>query len=277
MKLKLCFSTCPNDTFMFDALVNGRIDTKGLSFDVHLADIDELNKLAFDGFADITKISFLAFTKISESYQLLNAGSALGRGVGPLVISKRKIYPDEINNLRIAVPGLETTANMLFSIAYPEATNKKVYLFSDIEEAILSNEVDAGVIIHENRFTYEQKNLKKVIDLGEYWESQTKLPIPLGGIVVKRDHPEKIKIQVDELLKQSVEYAFAHPKESYPFVKKHAQTMDEDVMYKHIQLYVNKFSINLGIEGRNAIIELFQRTNKLGVTSSLSNDIFVNP
>jgi len=277
MKLKLCFSTCPNDTFMFDALVNGRIDSKDFTFDIHLADIDELNRMAADGIADITKISYNAFAKVSDRYQLLNSGSALGNGVGPLVISRRLIYPEEVKHAIIAIPGLETTANMLFSIAFPDAKNKKVYLFSDIEEAILSNEVDAGVIIHENRFTYEKKGLKKIIDLGEYWESQTKLPIPLGGIAIRKSLPDSIKVSINALMRQSVEYAFSHPKDSYPYVRKYAQAMEEEVMYKHIQLYVNKFSVDLGVEGRNAIIELFNRSNRLGLIPKMDNKTFAIP
>lgn len=276
MNLKLCFSTCPNDTFMFDAIVNGRIDTKGFKFEIHMADIDELNKSAFEGFADITKISFNAFANLTDGYQLLNSGSALGSGVGPLVISKKVMYPDEVKHAKIAIPGVETTANMLFSIAFPEALNKKVYLFSDIEEAILSNEVDAGVIIHENRFTYEKKGLKKINDLGEYWEQQTHLPIPLGGIAIKRDLPENVKNQINLIMKQSVEYAFAHPKESYPYVRKYAQSMEEEVMYKHIQLYVNKYSVDLGDEGRRAIMELYTQSHQLNLTPKVTESIFIN-
>jgi len=274
MKLKLCFSTCPNDTFMFDALVNGRITNNDFTFDIHLADIDELNRLAFDGAADITKISFNAFSKVSDKYQLLNSGSALGNGVGPLVISRRLIYPDEIKHAKIGIPGLETTANMLFTIAFPDAKNKKVYLFSDIEEAILSNEVDAGVIIHENRFTYEKKGLKKIVDLGEYWEEQTKLPIPLGGIAIKRSLPDTIKIKINHLLRKSIELAFSNPKESYPYVRKYAQAMEEEVMYKHIQLYVNDYSVDLGTKGKDAIIELFKRSSELKLIPKMDYDIF---
>lgn len=261
---------------MFDALVNGKIDTKGFSFDVHLADIDELNRLAFEGAADITKISFNAFAGVSEGYQLLTSGSALGSGVGPLVICRRVIRPEEVKHVKIAIPGLETTANMLFSIAFPDAKNKAVYLFSDIEEAILSNEVDAGVIIHENRFTYEKRGLKKIIDLGEFWESQTKLPVPLGGIAIKRSLPDRIKDQINGLMRQSVEYAFAHPRETYPYVRKYAQSMEEEVMYKHIQLYVNEYSVDLGEAGRKAIVELFARTQELNLIPKVNKDIFIN-
>lgn len=276
MKLKLCFSTCPNDTFMFDAMVNGRIDTHGFSFDIHLADIDELNRLAIQGVPDITKISFNAFAKVSDNYQLLCAGSALGRGVGPLLVSKKVIYPDEIKHIKIAIPGIETTANMLFSVAFPDATNKKVFLFSDIEDAILSNEVDAGLIIHENRFTYKSKGLRKIIDLGEFWENLTHLPIPLGGIAIRRSLPEGVKAKVNQIMRTSVEQAFAFPKLTYPYVRKYAQSMDEEVMYRHIELYVNNYSINLGDEGKKAVNELYSRAYDLNLIPKLSNDLFIN-
>ncbi|HCT30978.1 MAG TPA: 1,4-dihydroxy-6-naphthoate synthase [Bacteroidales bacterium] len=276
MKLNLCFSTCPNDTFMFDAMVNGRIETHGFDFDIHLADIDELNRLAIEGIPDITKISFNAFARVSDSYQLLSAGSALGSGVGPLLVSRRLIYPDEIKHTKIAIPGLETTANMLFSIAFSDAINKIVYLFSDIEDAILSNEVDAGLIIHENRFTYESKGLKKVLDLGEFWENLTHLPIPLGGIAIRRSLPEAVKLKVNKIMRSSVEHAFAFPKQSYHYVRKYAQSMDEDVMYKHIQLYVNQYSVDLGEKGRNAITQLYERTYELNIIPKPNNDFFIN-
>ena len=275
MRLKLSFSTCPNDTFMFEALINQRIKMQGYSFDLKLADIEELNKLAFVGEPDITKISFNAFAKVSDKYQLLTSGSALGSGVGPLVVSKRTILPNEFDSAKIAIPGLETTANMLFSIAYPSAHNKKVYLFSDIEEAILSNEVDAGVIIHENRFTYQQKGLTKIIDLGEFWENQTGLPIPLGGIAIRRSLPESVKLDVNSMLRQSIEFAFNNPKISYPYIRRYAQTMEEEVMYKHIQLYVNSYSIDLGDNGKKAIQFLYKRTSELNLIPQVREDIFI--
>ena len=186
MKLKLAFSTCPNDTFIFDALVHHKIDTQGLTFELLLADVEELNNAAFEGQVDITKLSYHAYAYVSDNYTLLDSGSALGNNNGPLLVSKFKIYPDEIEELNIAIPGKYTTANLLLSIAYPNSIYKKEYLFSDIEEVVLSNEMDAGLIIHESRFTYEKKGLIKIIDLGEYWEKKTKLPIPLGGIVVNK-------------------------------------------------------------------------------------------
>jgi 1,4-dihydroxy-6-naphthoate synthase len=260
MDLTLGFSTCPNDTFIFDAMVNGRIDTEGLRFELHLADVEELNRLAFSTSLDITKVSYHAFAYLSASYQLLTAGSALGFNNGPLLISKHKIYPDELSGLRIAIPGKYTTANLLLSIAYPDLKNKIEYLFSDIEEVILSGEADAGVIIHENRFTYRAKGLRKIIDLGEYWDQLTGLPIPLGGIIIKRSLPKEIRLKVNRIMKRSVEHALQNPNDSLPYVKKHAQSMDENVMRKHIQLYVNDFTVDLGMKGREAITTLYDKS-----------------
>ena len=194
-KITLGFSTCPNDTFIFDAMIHHKIDTESLEFEVVLGDVEELNRKAMNNDLDITKISYNAFSKVANDYLILDAGSALGYKNGPLLISKRKIYQDEINDVKIAIPGFNTTANLLFSIAFSGAKNKKEYLFSDIEEAVLSNEVDAGLIIHENRFTYEKKGLKKIIDFGEYWEKETGLPIPLGGIIVKRNLDKEFLIE----------------------------------------------------------------------------------
>ncbi len=253
MKLNLAISTCPNDTFIFDAIVNKRINLGSLSFSLNLADIDELNAMAHKAEPDIVKVSYATYPFISENYQMLKSGGALGKGVGPLVISKRKIYPDELPFAKIAIPGLRTTANLLFSIFYPTSTIKKVYLFSDIEEAILSNEVDAGVIIHESRFTYQLKGLQRIVDLGEIWEKSTNLPIPLGGIAVKRSLPNDVKIKLQQIVKNSVEFAFANPNESNDFVCQHAQKLDSATIQKHINLYVNSYSVNLGQKGFEAV------------------------
>jgi 1,4-dihydroxy-6-naphthoate synthase len=260
MNLTLGFSTCPNDTFIFDAMVNGIIDTEGLRFNLHLADVEELNRLAFSSTIDITKVSYHAFAYLSEAYQLLTSGSALGFGNGPLLISKHKIYPDELKDLKIAIPGKYTTANLLLSLAYPHLNQKREYLFSDIEEVILTGEADAGLIIHENRFTYRAKGLKKIVDLGEWWDQQTGLPIPLGGIIIKRNLPHEIRLKVNRVLKRSVEYALANPNDSLPFVRQHAQSMDEEVMRNHIQLYVNDFSVDLGTKGKEAITALYEKS-----------------
>ena len=275
MNLKLGFSSCPNDTFIFDAMIHNRIDTEGLKFDIVIADVEELNKSAFEHKIDITKLSYHAYTYISNNYVLLNSGSALGNNNGPLLISKQKIYTDEIEDLKIAIPGEYTTANLLLSIAYPKAKKKKEYLFSDIEEAILSNEVDAGLIIHENRFTYKQKGLKKIIDLGEFWETKTNLPIPLGGIVVNRNLPIDVQQKVDRVLKRSIEFAYKNPNAGLSFIKQHAQEMSEEVMYKHIKLYVNDYSIDLGEKGKQAIEKLYKTATELNVIPELHKEIFL--
>lgn len=275
MEITLGFSSCPNDTFMFDALVNSKIDTGGIKFNVHIADVEELNKLALNNKLEVTKLSYFAYTKVFKQYQWLTSGSALGRNNGPMLISKRKIYPDEVNDIKIAIPGANTTANLLLSIAYPKAKNKVEYLFSDIEDAILAEEVEAGLIIHETRFTYKQKGLLKVVDLGEYWETQTGLPIPLGGIVVKRDISQEMKLKINSLLNESIKYAFNNPNESYSFVKKYAQELNDQVIRNHINLYVNDFSIDLGDEGKNAVHELFKRAADLSIINKIDIPIFV--
>lgn len=276
MELSLGFSTCPNDTFIFDAMVNGRIDTEGLQFKLHLADVEELNQLAFSASLDITKVSYHAFAYLSETYQLLTAGSALGFGNGPLLISKHKLYPNELERLKIAIPGKYTTANLLLSLAFPGLQQKKEYLFSDIEEVILSGEADAGVIIHENRFTYQSRGLKKIVDLGELWEQQKGLPIPLGGIIVRRTIPEDIRLKVQRVLRRSVEHAFHNPDDSLPFVRKYAQSMDEEVMRSHIRLYVNDFSIDLGKIGREAISTLYDQCITKSLFPPLMPSYFVS-
>jgi len=275
MRLTLGFSTCPNDTYIFDAMVHGKIDTEGIEFDLLLSDVEELNKHAFAADVDITKISYHAFAYVYDSYKLLNSGSALGFKNGPLLISKYKVYPDEIGHLKIAIPGKNTTANLLLGIAYPDHKNKKEYLFSDIEEVVLSGEMDAGLIIHENRFTYAQKGLKKVADLGEFWESKTGLAIPLGGIIVNRRLSVEVQQKVDRIMKRSVEFAFENPKESYGFVKQYAQAMDETVMMSHIKLYVNEFTRELGKEGRKAIETLYREAALAGLIPAMKDDLFV--
>lgn len=275
MKLSLGFSTCPNDTFIFDALVHKKIDTEGLDFDIVLADVEELNRNAFAGNIDITKLSYHAFAHIADKYKLLTSGSALGYRNGPLLISKRKIYFDEVPDLKVAIPGKYTTANLLYSIVFPGVKEKKEYLFSDIEEAILGDEVDAGLIIHENRFTFEKKGLKKVIDLGEDWEEKTNSPIPLGGIVINRKIDLEIQQKVNRVLKRSVEFAITNRNASYNFVKNYAQELDDDVIEKHINLYVNNFTIDLGEVGKNAVNILYDRAVQENVLKPVPKDIFV--
>lgn len=256
MELTLGFSPCPNDTFIFDAMVNNKIDTKGLTFNTCLEDVETLNKWALEGKLDITKLSYGVLPKVLHQYELLNSGSALGRGCGPLLIAKKPIDKENIKDCKIAIPGINTTANLLFSTAFPEAKNKEILVFSDIENAVLDGRVDAGVIIHENRFTYQQRGLVKIIDLGEYWESTTGSPIPLGGIVIRKSLPAALKQQVDKLIHDSLQESYKHYPTLSPFVTAHAQEMEESVMRQHIELYVNDFSLDLGEAGRAAIDRL---------------------
>ncbi|MGE3958214.1 MAG: menaquinone biosynthesis family protein [Vicinamibacterales bacterium] len=277
MPLSLGFSPCPNDCFMFDALVNGRIDLDGLSFTPHLADVEALNREAFAGQVDVTKLSYHAFAYCRKDYALLTAGSALGRNCGPLLISARPIAPEEVRTgrLRIAIPGVYTTANFLLGLAFPEATDRTPLVFSEIEGALLDGRFDAGVIIHENRFTYASRGLHKIQDLGEFWEGQTGTPIPLGAIAIRRSLPEDVKQRVNGLVRRSVEYAFGNRGASLPYVRAHAQEMDEAVMYKHIDLYVNEFSVDLGTEGRRAVTTMFDRAVALGLVPPSTEPLFV--
>jgi 1,4-dihydroxy-6-naphthoate synthase len=265
MILSLGFSPCPNDCFIFDALVHNKIDTEGIEFATEFGDVETLNQKALRGELDVTKLSFHAYAYVLNKYILLRAGSALGFNCGPLLVSSSELGERRIEDLKVAIPGKLTTANFLLSLAYPELKNKIEFVFSDIEEAVLTGKVDAGLLIHENRFTYEQKGLKKIIDLGEYWDSLIHAPIPLGGIVIKRDLDLKIQQKVNRLIRKSVEFAFANPESSQAYVKAHAQEMSEEVMKKHIALYVNKFSIDLGEEGMNAIYLMFNKARETGL------------
>ncbi len=273
--LTLGFSPCPNDTFIFDALIHDRIDTEGLHFEVQLGDVEQLNQKAFRGELDITKLSYHAYAHLIEQYALLNSGSALGNNCGPLLIAKTPLNTASLAQTSIAIPGTYTTANFLLSLAFPEAQNKQELLFSDIEQAVLEERVEAGLIIHENRFTYQDKGLVKLLDLGEWWEGNTGLPIPLGGIVVRRDHPLALQQRIDRVLRRSIEYAFAHPQESLPYVRSHAQEMDTAVMQQHIDLYVNDYSIDLGQKGRRAVQHLFDTAIARGIISATDHPIFV--
>jgi 1,4-dihydroxy-6-naphthoate synthase len=269
MKLSIGFSSCPNDTFIFDAMVNHKIDTEGLEWDLSLEDVETLNKWSTQGKLDITKLSFPAWFQAASSYKLLNSGSALGSGVGPLLISKAPVenLHQEINQLSIAIPGKNTTAFFLLKYAFPTAENVHVLTFNEIEDAVLSGKVDAGVIIHENRFTYQQKGLTKLVDLGEYWEKKTLNPIPLGGIAAKHSLGNELIEKIDRVIKRSLEYAFGNYPALPEFVTSNAQEMEEEVMRKHIDLYVNSYSLNLGEKGLQAIDVMrivFNSLNKPG-------------
>jgi 1,4-dihydroxy-6-naphthoate synthase len=281
--LTLGFSPCPNDCFIFDAMIHSRIDTEGLSFVPVMEDVEALNKKAIEGRLDITKLSYHAYAYLLKQYQLLNSGSALGNNCGPLLITNTEDMAALVSALRtgdpklkVAIPGKLTTANFLFSLAFPLVQRKVEIVFSGIEDAVLIGFMDAGLIIHENRFTYEQKGLKKVIDLGEYWETMSRAPIPLGGIVVKRDMPHELKLKIDRVLRRSVEYAMKNPDASKSFVKRHAQEMSEEVINKHINLYVNNFSVELGREGRRAVEILFTKAQEQGIIDKITEPVFLD-
>ena len=273
MKLTLGFSPCPNDTFIFDALVNNKIDTEGLVFEPVLEDVETLNQWALEGKLDITKLSFPAFFQSIEHYTLLDAGSALGKGVGPLLVSKEKMDVSALSRSHtIALPGANTTANLVFSFAYPSLQQKKFMRFSEIEDAVLNGEADLGVIIHENRFTYEQKGLHKVADLGEYWENTMKTPIPLGGIAIKQEIKRSTALKVNALIVKSLQHAFAQYPQVSDYVKSHSQSMSEEVMRKHIDLYVNEFSLLLGSRGRAAVekfVQVHSAINKIPIEKEI--------
>jgi 1,4-dihydroxy-6-naphthoate synthase len=258
MKLTIGFSPCPNDTFIFDALVNRKIDTGGFEFEAVMEDVETLNRMALQEKLDITKISYGVLPRILPAYKVLNAGGALGIGVGPLLVSAGPIDTEKVNELIIALPGVNTTAHMLFSLAFPGAIKKKFMVFSSIEDAVLSGEADAGVIIHENRFTYEAKGLHKVMDLGDFWEKTTGNPIPLGGIVMNRRYETTLMQLVDEMIRQSlISSRNAYPELS-AYVRSNAQEMEEEVMRKHIGLYVNDYSLHLGPRGRAAVWQMLE-------------------
>ena len=276
MKLTLGFSPCPNDTFIFDALVNNKIDTEGITVEPVLEDVQTLNEWAIQGRLDVTKISYGVLPLLLEKYIVLNAGGALGKGVGPLLITKQSsANTKQVNEMTIAIPGENTTAHMLFSLAYPQAANKKFMVFSAIEDAVLSAEVDAGVIIHENRFTYQQKGLHKLVDLGEYWERETGNPIPLGGIVIKKSFDSALQQKVDRVIKRSLEYAFANYPLITDYVKQHSQEMSESVMRQHIDLYVNNYSLQLGADGKAAVNTFLDIYKQLKKVAAHDKEIFL--
>jgi 1,4-dihydroxy-6-naphthoate synthase len=272
IRLSLGFSPCPNDTFIFDALLRGAVDTEGLTFEAVLEDVETLNEMAFAGKLAITKLSYHAFAWLTESYALLDAGSALGNACGPLLIARAPMTSEAVHNARIAIPGKMTTANFLLSLAYPQAVNKQEFLFSDIEDAVLRGEADAGLIIHENRFTYEKKGLVKIMDLGEHWENTTGLPIPLGGIAVRRNIAPDLQAKINRVLRRSVEYAFSHPQEVMPYVRCHAQAMDDAVMQAHIDLYVTRYTVSLGEDGHRAVQEMFRIAREKNIIPAFRDD-----
>lgn len=251
-KFRLSISPCPNDTFMFHAMLHGLVDTEGLTFEVEYHDIEELNAGVINRSPDISKISCAVLPAISDEYRLLDSGAALGRGNGPLLVRR---VGEDFPLKRIAVPGEHTTANALIGKLFPAIEEREPRLFSEIAASVEGGEFDGGVLIHEGRFVYQRRNLELVADLGVEWERQTALPLPLGGIVIRKEL-EPYRTQVERILRRSIEYAFANPMASRQFVKAHAQELEDSVIDQHIALFVNDFSLSLGEEGRRAITTL---------------------
>jgi len=282
MILTLGFSPCPNDTFIFDALVNGKIDTKGIRFDYVMEDVETLNEWAFQQRLDITKLSFNTFIHCTDQYSLLDSGSALGRGVGPLLITRNgACFDDEVQlsnylkTAKIAIPGINTTANLLLSLAFPEAVHKTEVLFSEIEDKVLSNVFDCGLVIHESRFTYQQKGLHLLRDMGAWWESTTGSAIPLGGICLRKDIDRDLAQLIQELIRESIAYSWKQYPDLSSFIKEHAQEMDETVMRKHIELYVNAYTTSLGSAGKQAIDTLFEQVARVGIIPAVPGTLYV--
>ncbi len=274
MQLNIGFSPCPNDTFIFDALIHHKIDTEGLQFNPVLEDVQTLNQWALEGRLDITKLSYGVLPLVLDKYKLLDSGSALGKGVGPILIWNGEDSMLNVEEQLIAIPGKNTTAHLLFSLKYPDAKNKIFLRYDEIENFVLQGK-GLGVIIHENRFTYEAKGLVKITDLGDYWEQQNNVPIPLGGIVVKKSIEKDLQQKINRLIKKSIEYAY----ETYPvlndFIKENSQEMSEAVMLKHIDLYVNNNSLSLQQEGREAVLKLLDVYAKMNAVVINSDDLFV--
>jgi len=267
--LTLAFSPCPNDTFIFDALVHQRINMKNHRFEVSYEDVETLNQHAVQRTYDVTKLSFHAWLKVSDHYQILSAGGALGRGNGPLLVARPGFGDEDLSKSRVAVPGALTTANMLMKLAYPRALSSREYVFSDVMRAILSGEVDAGILIHETRFTYRERGLSLIRDLGAYWEELTGLPIPLGCIAIRRDLNDKVKLEVNELIRSSLDYGWQHPELSQNYIAEHAQELDHDIIKAHIETFVNPYSQDLGDEGRRAVEALCQQALAEGLIDEI--------
>jgi 1,4-dihydroxy-6-naphthoate synthase len=272
--LTLGFSPCPNDTFMFYPLVHGLVDTAGLSFRERLEDVETLNRLALAGELDVSKVSYHALGHIRDEYALLRSGSALGRGCGPLLVARDKLDPADLRGRRIAVPGQYTTALLLLRLLDPRLDNFILMPFSEIMDAVLAGKADAGLIIHESRFTYQDVGLHSLIDLGEWWEGETGLPIPLGGIVARRSLGVDTIAVIARALRAGVVYSRSHPAEAAGYIREHAQEISDEVCAAHIGLYVNDYSTELGAEGERAIDCLLKRAENSGIIPRSDRNLF---
>jgi 1,4-dihydroxy-6-naphthoate synthase len=272
--LTLGFSPCPNDTFMFYPLVHGLVVTAGLTFRERLEDVETLNRLALSSELDVSKVSYHALGHIRDRYALLRSGSALGRGCGPLLVAKEEIDPADLRGKRIAVPGQYTTALLLLRLLDPRLDDFIVMPFHEIMDSVLTGRVDAGLIIHESRFTYQDLGLHKLVDLGEWWETETGLPIPLGGIVARRSLGAGTIAVIERALRAGVTYARSHPAEAARYIREHAQELSDEVCAAHIGLYVNDFSTELGAEGEQAIACLLKRAENSGIIPRSAQGLF---
>ncbi|MFA5814029.1 MAG: 1,4-dihydroxy-6-naphthoate synthase [Bacteroidales bacterium] len=275
MKISLGYSTCPNDTFIFDALVNGKIDNEDLEFVPYLTDVEDLNLLAFKGELDITKLSYHAWLHVWKNYRILDSGSALGKGSGPVLVARNQCLDPRYLSMTVAIPGEYTTANLLLRMAYPNIKEKKIFVFSDIEQAILDGLTDAGVLIHENRFTYEKRGLVLLRDLGHYWEESADAPIPLGGIMAHRRLPQDVVEKVNRLVRKSLEFALDNPQGTIPYMRQFAQSMDQDVLDAHLKTFVNEYSVELGDEGKRAIRILIDKSIAAGLINDVPENYFI--
>jgi 1,4-dihydroxy-6-naphthoate synthase len=272
--LTLGFSPCPNDTFMFYPLVHGLVDTAGISFRERLEDVETLNRLALAGELDVSKVSYHALGHIRDEYALLRSGSALGRGCGPLLVARDNLDPADLRSRRIAVPGQYTTALLLLRLLDPRLDNFILMPFSEIMDAVLSGRADAGLIIHESRFTYQDLGLHRLVDLGEWWEGETGLPIPLGGIVARRSLGADTVAVIERALRAGVMYSRSHPAEAAGYIREHAQEISDEVCAAHIELYVNDYSTELGAEGERAIDRLLKRAENSGIIPRSTKSLF---
>jgi 1,4-dihydroxy-6-naphthoate synthase len=273
-KLSLGYSPCPNDTFIFYGLIHGKVSCSDVEFIEQLEDVETLNQLAPQGQLDLTKISYHALGHLRENYVLLRSGGALGRGCGPLVIATQKTSMEKLRGKKIAIPGQLTTANLLLQLYSDGYDDLLILPFDQIMRAIEQGQVDAGVIIHESRFTYQQHGLYQVLDLGQWWEEDSGHPIPLGGILAKRTLGAELTTKIDRALRKSIEYAYANPDEPRNYIKKHSQELADDVIRSHIELYVNNFSLDLGEEGIEAVTCLLGRAEKRGIIPGCELPLF---
>lgn len=272
MHYSLAYSPCPNDCFIFYALAHGKVAPE-INWDIRLEDVEALNQLARKNILDVSKISYHAYAHLMNDYVMLPAGGALGRGVGPLIVTKASL--DSLSNKRVAIPGGLTTANLLLKLSQPDDVNIVNLRYDQIMPAVARGEVDAGLIIHESRFTYPEHGLQKFLDVGEWWESTTGLLLPLGGIIAKRSLDQETLQKINTVIRASLEYAYQHPEQTQDYVAAYAQEMSPQVRQKHIDLYVNEYSLDVGKAGKAAVKELFRRAEARGFIPKIEAPLFL--